>query len=259
MGPAPSAGAGEAETVVEFAPELRFAFLRKLIPRPLHPMIRGMRKRWARRGQKLAEPYYSPFTFTQMSPSRQQNLVRLCEIVEREGIPGSIAECGVLDGGGSAIMAYATRQSGRPIHMFDSWEGLPVATAEDGAAAMKWAGEDVGSPSRVNEVMQALHIDSSRLHVHRGWFHETFPHAVQTIDSLAMLHVDCDFYEPVLLTLETWYPKLSPGGFVQIDDYDSFSGCRKGTDKFLAAHPEVTIETWGSGGHAIYFRKPITA
>jgi O-methyltransferase len=255
MSPAPSAG--EAGTLDEFAPEKRFALLRKLIPASLHPMLRGMRKRWQRRGQKLDEPYYSAFAYTQMSPSRQQNLVRLCEILDREGIPGSIVECGVLDGGGSAIMAYATRASARPVHMFDSWEGLPVATAEDGAVAQKWAGEDVGSPARVTEVMQALKIEPSRLHVHRGWFHETFPHVAGTVESLAMLHVDCDFYEPVLLTLETWFPKLSPGGFVQIDDYDSFSGCRKGTDKFLASHPEIKIETWGSGGHAIFFRKPL--
>ena len=143
--------------------------------------------------------------------------------------------------------------------MFDSWDGLPVATTEDGAVAMKWAGQDVGSPARVTQVMQALNIEPSRLHAHRGWFHETFPQVAGTIDSLAMLHVDCDFYEPVLLTLETWYPKLSPGGFVQIDDYDAFSGCRNGTDKFLAAHPEARIETWGAFGRAIYFRKPIVS
>ena len=63
-----------------------------------------------------------------------------------------------------------------------------------------------------------------------------------------MLHVDCDFYEPVVLTLETWYPKLSPGGFVQIDDYDAFSGCRQATDEFLADHPETRLETWGGLG-----------
>ena len=71
-----------------------------------------------------------------------------------------------------------------------------------------------------------------------------------------MLHVDCDFYEPVVLTLETWYPKLSPGGFVQIDDYDAFSGCRQATDEFLAAHFETRLETWGGLGRALYLASP---
>jgi O-methyltransferase len=191
-----------------------------------------------------------------MSQSRQQNLVRLCEIIEQAGIAGSILECGVLDGGGSALMAFATRRSGRPVHMFDSWEGLPITTAKDGATGEKWIGQCVGSPARVFEVMQALGIESTRLHAHRGWFHETFPLVGGKIDSLAMLHVDCDFYEPVLLTLETWYPKLSPGGFVQIDDYEEFSGCQKATDEFLEAHPDARLETWGAFGRAIFFRKP---
>ena len=86
MGSAPSAG--EAETLLEFAPEQKFALLRKLIPGRLQPMIRGMRKRWERRRLNLAEPYYTVFPYTQMSPSRQQNLVRLCEILEREEFPG---------------------------------------------------------------------------------------------------------------------------------------------------------------------------
>lgn len=256
MGSAPSAAvAGSNE---HFAPKQGFAFLRKIIPGRLQPAIRGMRMRLRRRQLKLAEPYYTVFPYTQMSPSRQQNVVRICEVLEQEGIPGAVVECGVLDGGGSALMAHATRRSGRPVHMFDSWAGLPPATPEDGAVAMKWVSQIVGSPARMFEVMRALHIEPSRLHAHRGWFHDTFPNVVGTIDTLAMLHVDCDFFDPVKLTLETWYPKLSPGGFVQIDDYDAFSGCRKATDKFLAKHPEIRLETWGTLGRAVYFRKPHT-
>jgi len=248
----------KAEMQDESAPEPRFALLRKLIPSRLQSTFRRILRRWERRQPKLAEPYDTVYDYCGMSPTRQQNLVRLCEILEQEGIPGSVMECGVMDGGGSALMAFATRQSGRPVHMFDSWEGLPAATAEDGARASKWVGQFVGSLAMVSEVMQALNIEPSRLHAHRGWFHETFPQVAGTIDSIALLHVDCDFYEPVLLTLETWYPKLSPGGFIQIDDYEPFPGCRKATDKFLAAHPETRLETWGTSGRAFYLRKPIS-
>ena len=246
-----------AETHVEFAPKQSHPLLRKLIPGRLQPTLRRIRKRWVRRRLKLEKPFHTVYPYTQMSASRQQNLVRLCEIIEQDGIPGSIVECGVLDGGGSALMAFATRRSHRPVHMFDSWQGLPPATADDGAASNKWVAECVGSPVRVFEVMRALDIEPSRLHAHRGWFHETFPRVQATIDSLAMLHVDCDFYEPVLLTLETWYPKLSPGGFVQIDDYEAFSGCRKATDEFLAVHSETHLETWGTFDQAFFLRKPV--
>ena len=85
--------------------------------------------------------------------------MRLCEILEKEEIPGAMMECGVMDGGGSALMAYTTRRSDRPVHMFDSWQGLPAATGKDGASGRKWIGQCVGSPVRVFEVMRGVDIE----------------------------------------------------------------------------------------------------
>lgn len=238
------------------APPQTFPLLRKLIPRKLQPMIRGLRRRWARRRLNLEEPYYSVQPYIQASRTRQQNLVRLGELIESENVPGVVMECGVLDGGASALMAYATRASARPVHMFDAWEGLPPATIEDKDIGQKWVGQVVGSPKRVFKVMQSLKIEPTRLHVHRGWFHETFPEAVKQIDQVALLHIDCDFYEPTRLCFETWYPKLASGAYVQIDDYLEFVGSKQATDEFLALHPEIKLEVYGQGGQAIYFRKP---
>ena len=137
------------------------------------------------------------------------------------------------------------------------WERRRLKLGEPFFTVYPYTQMSASRQPRVLEVMQALDIKPSRLHAHRGWFHETFPHVVGTVDSLAMLHVDCDFYEPVLLTLQTWYPKLSPGGFVQIDDYEEFSGCHLATNEFLVAHPETRLETWGTFGRAIFLRKPV--
>ena len=49
---------------------------------------------------------------------------------------------------------------------------------------------------------------------------------------MAVLHCDGDWYDSVLLTLETFYPKVSPGGFVVIDDYGHWVGAREATDEF---------------------------
>jgi O-methyltransferase len=205
----------------------------------------------------LKEPFYTVYPFIQASRSRQENLLRLGQIIEAEGVPGVVMECGVLDGGSSALMAYATRASARPVHLFDAWQGLPATTAEDTGASDKWVGDVVGSPARVRQVMEELGIDPKRLHVHRGWFHETFPQAVKEIDQIALLHLDCDFYEPMKLCLETWYPKLSPGGYIQIDDYIDFAGGRQATDAFLASTPGLKLEFWGERGAATFFRKPV--
>jgi O-methyltransferase len=243
--------------IVDDAPAQSFRWLRPLIPPQLQPVLRGIRKRYQRRGLSLTEPFYSVYPFTQTSASRQHNLLRIGQVIDHESVPGVVVECGVLDGGTSALMAYATAWSGRAVHMFDSWQGLPKTQIQDGKGARKWAGQVVGSPIRVLECMESLNIDASRLHFHIGWFHETFPKAV--VASIALLHIDCGFYEPTKLCLQTWYPKVSPGGFLQFDDYDSFIGCRRAVDEFLSSQQGLRIETFGEDGVAYYIRKPAAA
>jgi hypothetical protein len=161
----------------------------------------------------------------------------------------------VLDGGMAALMAQATAASARPVHLFDAWEGLPTTTTEDGEESRKWVGEVVGSPRRVLAIMRRLKIDEARLHFHQGWFHETFPHV--EIPAIALLHIDADFYEPTKICLDRWYPNVSPGGFVQFDDYDSFAGCRRAVDEFLGRHPELKLEAYSEfATRAYHLRKP---
>lgn len=227
----------------EVAPKQSFRWLRWLIPGRLQPWLRGFRKRMQLRDTALDEPFRTVFPFTQASMARQQNLVRLCEKLEAASVEGAIVECGVLDGGTAALMGATTKASGRPLHLFDAWQGLPRSTAQDGAEARKWEGQVVGSPERVEQVLALLGVAASRVHLHRGWFHETFPTA--DIPKVAILHIDCDFYEPTVLCFERWYPHMAPGGFIQIDDYASFQGCRIATDEFLARHPELRLESVG--------------
>jgi O-methyltransferase len=244
-------------TLTGGAPSQRWQWARPIIPKRLQPYLRGLRKRLQfKKAELLPEPLRTVYPYTQVSRVRQENLLRLCDEIEKNQIPGACIECGVLDGGTGALAAYATRGSGRPIHLFDAWEGLPASTAEDGDDARKWEGEVVGSPRRVRAVLDKLKIDGSRVKFHRGWFHETFPHA--NISKIALAHIDADFYEATKLCLERWYPFITPGGFMQFDDYDSFQGCHKAVDEFLAAHPELILKIVGPlKSKAYYFQKPL--
>jgi len=236
------------------APEQPYPILRRWIPSSWQPWIRGVRRSWRLRSMQLEEPYRTVFPFSQATQARQRNIVRLAELVERDAIAGAIVECGVLDGGMAALMAQATGGSGRPVHLFDCWRGLPNVTEEDGAVAEKWVGQAVGSIKRVKTVMQRLGVDPRRLHFHEGLFEDTFPKA--TIDAIALLHIDCDFYEPTRLCLDRWYDHVTPGGYVQFDDYAAFVGCRRAVDEFLDAHPGVELEETGERGAAFHIRKP---
>jgi O-methyltransferase len=222
----------------------------------MQPILRGFRKRRQLRHLKLDFPYNMVFPFTQASLTRQQHLVKLCQELSENKIEGAIIECGVLDGGTSALMAWASAADNRPIHLFDAWEGLPKSAPEDGMDARKWEGQVVGSPKRVNQIFTQLKIDPKRVTIHHGWFNETFPKA--DINRVALLHIDCDFFEPTELTLSRWWHFLMPGGVIQIDDYSAYQGCRKAVDEFLNEHPELKLETFGpeGSGEAYFIRKP---
>ena len=57
-----------------------------------------------------------------------------CECIENN-IPGDFVECGVAAGSQIAAMAYACQNChvNRPIHLFDSFEGIPLAGPDDDA------------------------------------------------------------------------------------------------------------------------------
>jgi hypothetical protein len=66
----------------------------------------------------------------------------------------------------------------------------------------------------------------------------------------AVLRLDGDMYESTIVALESLYPKVSPGGFVIVDDYGAVAGCRAAVDDFRAgtgiAEPLVEID-WTGG------------
>jgi O-methyltransferase len=74
---------------------------------------------------------------------------------------------------------------------------------------------------------------------------------------IAVLRLDTDWYESTKFELETFYPHVSPGGYVIIDDYGHWKGCKQAVDEFLALNPGITLTTIDYTGR--YFIKPRTA
>ena len=152
-----------------------------------------------------------------------------------EGVPGDIVECGVCNGGSSLVLAQALKASpDRRLWLFDSFQGLPVPTAIDGPTAPAFAGKVVGSEDKVRRLLKRAGVPMERVHIAAGWFHETFPQV--QIDGIAFLHIDADFYEPVLLSLERFYDAVAVGGFVVLDDYYDLEwpGCKAALEEFTA-------------------------
>jgi len=66
----------------------------------------------------------------------------------------------------------------------------------------------------------------------QGWFKDTLPSA--PIDKLAILRLDGDMYESTMDALLALYDKISPGGYVIVDDYHVVKGCKTAVHDFLS-------------------------
>lgn len=153
------------------------------------------------------------------------------DIVARN-IPGDFVECGVYNGGSAAAISCAWRGTGRHAWLYDSFQGMPVTTPPDGQLAATYAGAGTPSEQRVHEALATAHLAPSDYTIRKGWFHKTFEEPLP--DAVALLHVDCDWHESILLTLETFYDRVSEGGIVILDDFGHWEGAREAFYDFIS-------------------------
>jgi hypothetical protein len=194
--------------------------------------------------------------YTALLPIRLAALYKLCREIDKRSVPGDVVECGVYNGGSAALMASicTTSPLNRSVWLFDSFEGLPEPTEMDGDKARSCEWWCHGDLSKVRVVFQKLRIPESRIHIVKGWFQDTFP-SVRTGD-IALLHIDADWYESVKLCFERFYDSVHPGGFIVIDDYGHWEGCKRATDEFLRNRSlDVTLTRVDYTGR--YFQKPL--
>jgi len=179
------------------------------------------------------------------------------EIVEqclKQGIPGDFAECGVLYGAHPAIMLYVLRKHGvrdRLVHLFDSFEGIPRASEQDGDherqiygvtdGRMVSTGVSVSSvENTVNNLKRWGVYDQDLVRIHKGWFEETLERESASIGRLAILRVDVDLYMSTKAVFTHLYPHVSPGGFVIDDDFGCVA-CRRAVEEVVGERETVTL------------------
>jgi hypothetical protein len=214
-----------------------------------------------------------------MLPARRLfNAYDVIGTVERERLDGAIAECGVWSGGGVGLMALSSIRAGgsRRFHHFDSFEGLPQPSAEDedvlanfreshpDAPLNQGRREDLapigacvgGSADMVRQFLTGrLGLPGDQLVFHVGWFQETVPAARHSLGPLAVLRVDGDWYESTKVCLDNLFDSVVEGGFVIIDDYGTFSGCRRAVDDVLSARGIRRDRLVPVDSECVYFRK----
>jgi O-methyltransferase len=176
--------------------------------------------------------------------------------VLKADVPGDVVECGIALGGSAIVLATGVPDT-RQFHGYDLFGLIPPPESEHDDAKSKARYEEIrsgrspgiggdmyyGYMDDLYERVVAsfarfgLNVDGDHIALHRGRFESTLhpPHAI------ALAHIDCDWYDPVKLCLQRIVPKLSIGGYVVLDDYNDYGGCRRATDEFMESNRAFEI------------------
>lgn len=196
--------------------------------------------------------------YTMLPYDRMSALYEAAREIEASDSGGSIVECGVWNGGSAGILAsVAGSNKMRRVWLLDSWEGLPEPGEYDihcsGQPGEK--GMALGSREKTEELLFGkLGLDRSRIHLLKGWFNETIPANKTDMGEISLLHLDGDWYESVKLCLEELYDSVVEGGYIFIDDYGEWKGCKKAVDEFFEKR-NLRINLRHIDYAGVYFRK----
>ncbi len=158
-------------------------------------------------------------------------------------VPGAIVECGVFKGASlvrfAAFRQLLTNPLAKRIIGFDAFGEFPETDFE---GDKKWrdkfvtdSGEQGIGVEQLLEVLKHKKCDEN-IDLIKGDVIKTIPEYLSKHPELkiSFLNIDVDVYEPTRAALEYFYPLVSKGGVILLDDYANvFPGANKAVDDYF--------------------------
>ena len=161
---------------------------------------------------------------------------------QTKSVDGDVCEFGVAQGETSALIANEISDSGKMLHLFDSFKGLPKPTGKDKlkndifslGSIEAYEGTMSCPESMVVSRLQAISFSPRRYIIHRGFVEHSIGSDSRLPEKVSFAYVDFDFYEPIKTALEFLHRVCPAGAVIIVDDYDFFStGAKTAVDEFV--------------------------
>jgi O-methyltransferase len=191
------------------------------------------------RSGRLDGREWLPDAHTMIGVRRLDHLQECIERALERNVPGDVIEAGVWRGGASIFMRAVLKAYGaddRTVWVADSFQGLPPSNEEEypaDAGDLHHTIEELAvSLEEVQANFRRYDLLDDQVRFLAGWFRDTL--ADVPIERLAVIRIDADMYQSTSEALAALYPKLSPGGYVIVDDY-ALEPCRRAVDDYRTA------------------------
>jgi O-methyltransferase len=171
-----------------------------------------------------------------LQPIEAAQLMLALEAVSK--IPGDMAEVGSFEGVSAKLLA--TTDGRRTLHVFDTFEGLPVPSEQDSKGFYR--GQYRASEAEVRTYLQDFNV-----RIYKGLFPSTA--GPITDKRFAFVHLDVDLYDSTKACLEFFYHRMAAGGIILTHDYAARKeGVYRAFQDFFAEKPEPVVELGGNQG-----------
>jgi len=187
-----------------------------------------------------------PEVFLEGDAVRRGSLFLAARTLKREDIVGAFAELGVYRGVTSRLIHLLDPT--RKMYLFDTFTGFDERDA---------AGENDRRFTDTDADAVLAYMDANeQVEVRAGWFPETAQGLED--EQFALVSLDVDKEAPTLAGLAYFYPRLSPGGYLFVHDYNSPEsdfGVSKAIHAFMADKPEAPLEIPDLNGSIVIRRQ----
>lgn len=197
---------------------------------------------------------------TMIGVRRLENVRDLVQRVIDERIPGDLLEAGVWRGGCCILMRgilAVNAITDRKVYAIDSFEGLPPPRPQlfphDRGLDLSIHPELAVSLEQVKENFGRYGLLDDQVVFVKGLFQNTLPSL--NAGPFALIRLDADLYESTSVALEALYPKLSPGGFIILDDYKLVPSVRAAALDYRA-RMGIESPTYDIDWTAVWWQKP---
>jgi O-methyltransferase len=149
---------------------------------------------------------------------------------------GDVCELGCRRGLSAYQIAYHMQKSGNlnKFHIFDSFEGLSEFSQYDKIDDFPQNDEKVRKHFACPEEETRNNLkDFDFIKYYKGWIPDRFDEVKNA--TFSFVHIDVDLYQPILDSIEFFYPRLQKKGIMVFDDYGcmAFPGAKKAIDEYL--------------------------
>lgn len=178
---------------------------------------------------------------TMCSEKRIQSLYSILQKISN--IPGCIVECGTWRGGLAAMMLQHVidHDLNKTIFIYDTFEGMPEPGDKDHPEAVRMFHEKKDGEysdwcrAGLDIVEHTLSQVTANYDDHCFLIEGKVEDTLEVFGPIevALCRLDTDWYSSTKVEMEVLYPRVVKGGYIIVDDYSDWPGCKQAVDEYL--------------------------